>query len=158
MKIEDTKNITTKQLMELIEAPERTFYRLKKLGVFTPVKRGRFNLRESLHSYHEHLQNHNELSESKKRLTDEQYRKLKLDNDEKEGELLPEQDVQIIFNETMHIIKTHADSLPGRVANELSAITNAGVIRQKLQHEIRQMLTAMANKLSEMADLGRQGK
>jgi len=75
----------------------------------------------------------------------EQHRKLKLENDKTEGELIPCEEVDMLFNNAITMLAGQLDGVAGR------ASSGDAVLRQKLLDEHRRIRGAYANALAAYA-------
>lgn len=71
--------------------------------------------------------------------TQEEERKLSIENDTKMGQLCPVEDVVVLYSETLVIIRSSLEGLPGRLAGGNKAL------RQKWLNEIRTTLNSAAD-------------
>ncbi len=75
--------------------------------------------------------------------TQEEERKLQIENDTKMGQLCPVADVVVLYSETLVIIRTSMEGLPGRLAGGNKAL------RQKWLNEIRSTLNAATDRIQQ---------
>jgi hypothetical protein len=75
----------------------------------------------------------------------ERHRKLKLDNDEREGSLVPAERVAREAFEFARVLRENVMNVPGRVAAELAAEGDAARIHVRLEAALREALETTAN-------------
>jgi len=75
--------------------------------------------------------------------TQEEERKLSIENDKTMGQLVPVEDVVTLFSETLVTIRSSLEGLPGRLAG------GNKVLRQKWLNEIRSTLNSASERLQQ---------
>lgn len=88
------------------------------------------------------------------RLAKEQADKVALDNAQKRKEMIYAWQVSDGLNSMAAELAASLDALPGRVANELAGISDAGQIRVILLRECRAVRGSVARHLGQLADAG----
>lgn len=89
-------------------------------------------------------------SDPRNALYEEQRRKVWLENEATEHQLVKLEDVQILLNETMVGIASELEGLPGRKAGELAGITDPALVRQALRVEITNIRQAAADRFARL--------
>lgn len=90
------------------------------------------------------------LEAERKRLIREQADRESLDNERKRGELIPADQVELVFTATIALVVNRLEGVAGRLANELVNIQNPAVIREKLLIEHRAIRKAIADGLGDL--------
>lgn len=75
--------------------------------------------------------------------TQEEERKLSIENNARMGQLCPVEDVVVLYSETLVIIRSSLEGLPGRLAG------GNKVLRQKWLNEIRTTLNSAADRVQQ---------
>lgn len=91
------------------------------------------------------------LAEARLRLTEAQRRDLELRIRQRERQTIAADEVISTFSAAMAQIGTQLDALGGRMAGELSAVTDPATIRQRLFDECRRIRNAAADQLEALA-------
>jgi phage terminase Nu1 subunit (DNA packaging protein) len=87
-------------------------------------------------------------------LYEEQRRKVWLENEATERQLVKLGDVQVVLNEVMVAIASELEGLPGRMAGELAGLTDPALVRQALRVQITNIRQAAADRLARLAVIG----
>jgi hypothetical protein len=104
-----------------------------------PEHRNKYDLMKVVHAYIKYLQygsSGNNAFDAKRALLEEKFKEAKLENDVREKKLVDIDDVENAFVQAMVTIASQLDALPGRLAAELSGITDQAIILQRLKNEI----------------------
>jgi hypothetical protein len=124
------------------------------VGVFQPLSRGFYDLKDVIKAwakYHADGRSAGDAAEEKKLLTIAQRKRIELDMEERKRQLVPLAEAQAAFNESMIIVASQLDALPGRGAGELAGMTDPAVIRSWLFNETRRIRHAAAKHLESFA-------
>jgi hypothetical protein len=154
MRIDDTQKTPRADTIKLLGISQSHFHRLQSAGVFAPVVRGRYDLKEVIKAwakYHADGRSAGDAAEEKKLLTIAQRKRIELDMAERKRELIPLPDAQAAFNESMIIVASQLDALPGRAAGELAGMNDPAMIRAWLFEETRRIRNAAAQHLETFA-------
>jgi hypothetical protein len=155
MVIEDIEQCTRKTLVELLGISASHFNTLRLAGVFTQNAAGKYDLKHVIAGwaqYHADGRSGSDMAEEKKRLVIAQRKKIEQDMEERSRELVPLNDAQNAFNETMVLIGAQLDGLAGRVAGEVAGLTDPAEVRGLLFEETRRIRHAAATKLEDWAN------
>ena len=152
------RTVTRKEVLAVLGISDGMLAHLFKEGVFpneakTGV-RNRYDLPmlvQAFVKYHAEGQSRSDMAEEKRLLVIAQRKRLELEEKERTGGLVPRDDAQKAFNETMVLVATQLDGLPGRVAGELAGITEPAEVRALLLDETRRIRDAAAAKLRDWA-------
>ena len=88
------------------------------------------------------------LVDAQRMATSERARKLKLENDAREGRLVPVDKVKREAFDAMRLVRDSLLNIPSRIAGELAAETDAAVVFRKLDAAIREALASTADALT----------
>jgi len=91
-------------------------------------------------------------NKTRDKLTEEQLRKLQIENDEKESKLVPIDEVSVIFNEAIVTVASLLDGAAGKMA------AGDSVLRQRLLDEHRRIREVFANQLQTYTCAKTRGK
>lgn len=152
MLIENTEETSRKAICDLFGITSNNFQKLKEAGVFRPRERGVYDLREALGGwlkYHLDGAAPGDLTEARRLLAIAQKEKVLLDIKERERELLPLQEAQAVFDQTMVMVGAQLDGLAGRMAGELAGISDAAEVRAVLFNETRRIRDEAARTLTD---------
>lgn len=151
-------------LAEIFDVTPRRIQQLTNQGIVIKVSRGKYDQDESTTNYIRFWRNiadgkgyDDNKGTSKAQFEKARAKKATIEADVAEQSVLPVVDVQIVLNETMVLIATQMDGLPGRLCSELAAMDNAAEIRIKLLDEMRKIRTAAASRLASMGTVGTSG-
>jgi len=89
-------------------------------------------------------------SDPRNALYEEQRRKVWLENEATELQMVKLDDVQVVINEAMVAIASELEGMPGRMAGRLAGITEPALVRQALRVEITNIRQAAADRLSRL--------
>lgn len=140
-------------IAKLLNITERRVQQLAKEGVIPKPIKGEYDLVGSVQGYVTYLQEKvkgADIAASRRTFEQERIRKIRMENDEREGRLLQFDDVKNALNEMMVLLRGQLESIPGRVASELAGVSDAGVIRHTLLNEIRRTESTAAEQLAGM--------
>lgn len=84
-------------------------------------------------------------------LYEEQRRKVWLENEATERQLVKLDDVQVVLNESMVAIASELEGLPGRMAGELAGLSDPALVRQSLRVQTTNIRQAAADRLARLA-------
>ncbi len=151
--VEITEQYATKaQAAKVLSVSLRSIERFKKEGLPYVAKRG-YPLIECLKWYNNRLRN----NEDGPTIVDQKLRKLTAEADLLEIELAKSQGSVVAFDEISRlIIESHVAlknvflGLPGRLAMDLAAETDAAVVRDKLMYEIKSAMNDASNRFREI--------
>jgi len=91
------------------------------------------------------------LADIRKQIETERHRKLKLENDRKDGDLIPVEDFQAVTDTMTSVFVQGMESLPGRLATVLAGETEPAVVRKVLMDEIRRVRQNVSDTFGRMA-------
>ena len=127
-------------IAKLLMIDERRIQQLVKEGWIPRGERGSYTLVESVQGYIKYLKEHGRETQrgtEHARLARAQAMKVEMDNFRRMGELQSTAQVEETTQGLVVMMKTGHAAIPGRIANELAAITEPPVIYQRLQEELR---------------------
>jgi hypothetical protein len=145
----DVRTIAT-----LLMLDERRVQQLVKEGWIPRGERGRYSLVESVQGYIKYLKEHGrETSRGSEHalLARAQTRKIEMENFRRMGELQTTAQVDETTQGLVVLMKTSHAAMPGRLANELAAITEPPRVYQRLQDELRAIDNSCADFLEKRA-------
>lgn len=154
MKIENTAEAPADALAHLLGITSRQVQRLAKAGILPRSARGSYDLAAGVQAWGAYLSQGKataELGSERRRLIAAQAYRAEVENRRIDGELLLREDVTIVVSAAMATVATALDALGGRLANELAAESDPGVIRQKLLAETRRIRTQASDQLRNLA-------
>ncbi len=153
MEIPNTERVSRKVVAEVLGISARHVGNLLHDGVLVQPIKGKFDVIDCVHRYAKYLQQggsaSGELLTARQQTERERARKLKLENDLHEGELIPAAAVYQLITSAMSIVAQHLDALGGRVAGQLATMDQPGPIRALLFKEARAIRAAAADALLE---------
>lgn len=142
-------------IAKLLMLDVRRIQQLVKEGWIARDERGRYGLVSSVQGYVKYLKEHTrEQSRGTEhaRLARAQATKVEMENFRRMGELQTSAQVEETCQGLVVIMKSSIEGLPGRLANELAAITEPPRVYQTLQTELRGVLDRCADFLEKRAD------
>jgi phage terminase Nu1 subunit (DNA packaging protein) len=74
--------------------------------------------------------------------------KFELENARRRGELALVADINVLLAEIATELVSRLEAVPGRLANELAGISDAGAIRQRLLEEVRAVRSALSDRMA----------
>ena len=154
MQIENAYKAPRAAVIKLLGISQSHFHKLQSAGVFKPLSRGIYDLKDVIKAwarYHADGRSAGDAAEEKKLLTIAQRKRIELDMAKTKRELIPLPDAQAAFNESMIIVASQLDALPGRAAGELAGMSEPAVIRAWLFEETRRIRHAAAQHLESFA-------
>lgn len=152
MLIQDCTRASRKALLFLTGLSENSFHKMRTAGVFKPLDRGVYDLREALAAWLKYYLDGakpGDLSEARRLLCIAQEEKTRLDIKARERELVPLAEAQAIFDRTMILIGGQLDGLAGRMAGELAGMADPAEIRTALFYETRRIRDEAARQLTD---------
>jgi len=87
----------------------------------------------------------------RKQIETERHRKLKLENDRKDGELVPVDDFFATGDGMTSVFVQGMESLPGRLATVLAGESEPAVVRKVLMGEVRRIRQSVSDTFDRMA-------
>lgn len=151
-------------LAELFDLTPRRVQQLATDGIVIKAGRGVYQFKESVQGY---IKSVKDISQGKGYTDDKVHHRTKLDKarakkatieaDRLEGSVVSLEEVQFVLNETMVLISTQMDGIGGRLAGEISGLTDAAEIRKRLLDETRRIRAAAASKLARLGIAGASG-
>lgn len=142
-------------IAKLLMIDERRIQQLVKEGWIPRGERGRYTLVESVQGYIRYLKEHTRDSQRGSegaRLARAQAQKVEMENFRRMGELQTTAQVEETTQGLVVMMKTSHAAIPGRLANELAAITEPPRIYQRLQDELRAIDNGCADFLEKRAE------
>ena len=133
----DSSNVSTLYLAEILGITSDAVTRLSRAGVIRQngQARGKYNLYDAVPAYLDHLRK-GKGSDVAIRLTLERARKLEIENDRRESELVKtSQAVEVLRAASRHW-KSIADGVPKRIAPRLAKIKNPVEVGKVLRDEL----------------------
>ena len=161
MLIQDTNRVSRKACCAMLGISEQTFQKLKAAGVFIPLERGTYDLKEVIAAwvgYHLDGGTNRDLTEERRLLTIAQRKQIEQRMRAEERELVPLHEAQRAFNETMVLVASQLDGLPGRAAGEVAGLDDPAAVRDLLFTETRRIRDVAAAKLAAWAAGGPGGE
>ena len=148
--------VSTGQLAQLLALTDRQIRNLAKSGVLPRSGSGRkaFDAFDCVPKYLKHSRqgggNSADIAAARLRLIDAQRHDLEMRTREREGKLLPHDEVAGAFEAAMVTVGTQLDGLAGRMAGDLVAISDPAVMRGKVFDETRRIRNAAADQLEAL--------
>jgi phage terminase Nu1 subunit (DNA packaging protein) len=150
------------QLAALIGLSGRQVQRLAAEGVLPRDGRGRYDPTKAVPAFVQYLRDGREgsgsLVEEKLRLTVAQRREIEQKTRHRARELVEIDEVDRVFAAAMVTVGSQLDGLGGRLANELSALTDPAQVREVLFRETRRIRAAAAAQLEALAGAPASGE
>ena len=133
----DSSNVSTQFLAQILGVTTDAVTKLHSAGVIKQngIARGKYDLFEATNAYLEHLRN-SKGSDVAIRLTLERAKKLELENDRTESQLVKTSDALEVFAAASTHWKSIADGLPKRIASRLAKIKNPDKVRTIVRAEL----------------------
>ena len=143
---------TSKVLCALLGVSHPTVSGLKREGVLTPLDgpRGHWDLIECVSAYVAHQRELTKGRSSREAKTVEETRKLRLLNAETERRLIDIGDASALFAEYCSAVRAGVTALPGRLASQVSGMSNAAEIRSLIHAEVTELLDAAEEILGQV--------
>ena len=137
---------------------KQRIYQLEKEGIVFKNSRGKFDLAKSVNGYVKYLQEQakSRAGASSREVADEvkieQARKYRIENEVREGQLLPKAHVEYVVLAGWQASNLALLGIPGRLAGQLATENKPAVVRKLLKDEIDRALNEGADRLQELAD------
>ena len=130
-------SVSTLFLAEILGVTSDAVTRLSRAGIIKQngKTRGKYDLFEAVNAYLDHLRN-SKGSDISERLTLARAKKLELENDRRESELVRTSEAVEVFAAASMHWKSIADGLPKKIASRLAKIENADKVRTILRDEL----------------------
>lgn len=154
--IPDPARVPGTVMMALLGVSHSTFHQLQVSGVIIPVEKSKFNLRDTVQRYIAHRVEGPQGRQKKKAkdlIEDEKLRKLRIDNDLREGLTVIRADAEAVFNSAAAVIGTGLEALPGRLAGQVLNLKDPAVAREKVQKECRKLRQEFSDKLGNLSSI-----
>jgi len=148
------RSLSSTLAAELCGVAPRHLRRLADDGHLPRPVNGRvdaFELLEDYRSYTENGKVPGELVDVRKQIETERHRKLKLENDRRDGDLVPVGDFFATGDAMSSVFVQGMEALPGRLANQLAGESNPAVVRQVLKDEVRRVRQSVSDTFERMA-------
>lgn len=147
----DSTHITTDQLADLLGLTANRVNTLVREGHIPRAGKGRFDRREAVRSYCEHIRKqasgrsaaNPELTEQRTRLASEQADKAEMQNAIARRELIPAVDVEREWSSVLRDVRAAMMAVPSRLQQRLWHLTTHDVTT--IDREIRDALAVIAN-------------
>ncbi len=156
----DPHNVTATVAARLMGVSPQTIARMVGDGRLSKKSNGKFDLETVFTQYIAYLTGSADakIPGSRAALLQQQERKLKLENDQREGKLILLTDASSLFAEWCHRIKIGITAIPGRVASELAPKKKPAAVRKVLNDEINTVLRYATKAFGELPEVGTEGK
>jgi len=145
--------VTGTDLAKILGLSKGRVSQLKDDGVLV-ARSGKYDVAEAVQGYIAFLESgpaNAEVAAHRARLIGEQTRRLKLANDEKEGQLIDVEKVRLVMSAGVTGCMNALESVPGRCAATLAAMKEPAEITAYLRREIRQARSVMASGFRKLA-------
>lgn len=152
----DPLNTKRKDLAIILGISEETVRQLVLSGVLTSHGTAKFVLAEAVQAHTEHKSHGKALAEqaaSKKRVEDERFRKLRLENDQVEQNLLPRDDVRAVFSQALIVLRQNVVAIGRRVAAGVAASNDVDDCRRLIDKETDLSLNACEKCLTDLGGI-----
>lgn len=149
----DSSNVSTLFLAEILGVTSDAVTRLSRAGVIRQngKARGKYDLFDAVNSYLDHLRN-TKGSDVAVRLTLARAKKIELENDRRENELVKTSDAAAVFVAANAAWRDEASKLPQRVARRIAKSNSPDDIRQLLRDELDQVFYRFEKGLNRHLD------
>lgn len=126
----ETSNVSTTYLAQVLGVTTDAVTKLHSAGIIKQngKARGKYDLFDAVNAYLDHLRN-SRGSDVAIRLTLARAKKLELENDRVESEVVKTADIVEVFRTASMLWKSIADGLPKRIASRIAKIENPDEIR-----------------------------
>jgi phage terminase Nu1 subunit (DNA packaging protein) len=144
----------------VIGRTERQVQRLVKDGVIQRTARGRYHLPTAVQSWGAWLvsgRSSSDISAERRKLLAAQARIKTVEARVAEASVISWNDAQAIVNEIGATCVMLMEGLPGRLAGQLSGMTDTAEIRKLLLDELRQIRTAAADRFDKLVAMAHGG-
>ncbi len=144
----ESSNVSTQFLAEILGVTTDAVTKLHSAGIIKQngKARGKYDLFDAVSAYLDHLRN-SKGSDVAIRLTLARAKKLELENDKRENELVKTSDAAEVFRVASMLWKSIADGLPKRIASRLAKIENPDEARLILREALDGMYYEFENGL-----------
>lgn len=149
--------VSGKQLSEIVGVSRARVSQLTKAGVLHQVVNRRYDLRASVRAVIRHIKEGQagaKVAAARERYLDEQRRRLKLQNDQREGKLIALEEYKFSTQRAMSILVEHLNALPGRCAALEPEEDRRLELLGSLRAEVHRARQAMADALMSWAKSG----
>lgn len=154
--ITDPRNATANDVAGLCGISLMTLHTLTQSGDIPRKSNKKYDLQEAVRAYVRYV-HHGKTKKGEAEATNtlryEQHRKLKLENDIKEGRYILREDAKNIALELATATVTAVEALPGRYASELAGISDPALIREKILFEVRRLRKKLFEKVNKLANI-----
>lgn len=114
-----------------------------------------YNLIECVQAYVDWVKRRKEMTgefDAKRQVLVEKHKALKMENDRRGGKVVDIEEVEDVYLRTIATIAMRLEAIPGRMAAELSSISDPAIIRQRLRHEVSDIRTSAESGLKAFVD------
>ena len=154
-KLSDKTEVTTSELAAIFGVTGRRIQQMTQDGVFQPVKRGKFNLKDAIAAWvddrNSDAGSDEDMIKAKidKAVSDARLKAAKADMEElkaKElkGQMHRSEDVQAITEDMIYTIRSGLMALPGRVAVDAFACESAAEVSDVITREVHKIMNELA--------------
>lgn len=148
--------VKSAEMAEILDVTPQRIGQLVKKGM-PKFSRGQYDAAACVQWYIERLRavgsdDPEKLKLERLKLYQSQRVKTDLENARTRREVIDADEVAIALNELAAIYASQLDAIGGRLANELSGMTDPGIILDKLTDEARAIRAAVANKIDALAN------
>ena len=149
----ESSNVSTLFLAEILGVTSDAVTRLHRAGVIKQngKARGKYDLFEAVNAFLDHLRK-TKGSDVAVRLTLARAKKLELENDRVENELVKTSDAAVVFRAASTSWRNEASKLPQRVARRIAKSKDPSEIREILRDELDQVFYRFEKGLNQHLD------
>lgn len=141
--------VTTKEMSEILNLSPRRIQQLTKEGALVRVAHGKYDLPSSIQAYIEYLNDtpEEELDKTREEAlwTRARRKKAELELQIMRGEVHRSEDVEAVMNDMLASFRAQMLVIPGKVAPQLVAMTDAEVIKNTVKSYIYEALQELSD-------------
>lgn len=141
--------VTTKEMSEILNLSPRRIQQLTKEGALVRVAHGKYDLPSSIQAYIEYLNDtpEEELDKTREEAlwTRARRKKAELELQIMKGEVHRSEDVEAVMNDMLASFRAQMLVIPGKVAPQLVAMTDAEVIKNTVKSYIYEALQELSD-------------
>jgi len=152
--VESLRHTMSGVMCQLLGISVSQLQNLTNNGTLPKTRHGEYDAIETPQRHREYLlagRVPGDLGDTRKALEHERHRKLKLENDRKDGELVPVGDFFATGDAMSSVFVQGMESLPGRLATVLAGESEPAVVRKVMMGEVRRVRQSVSDTFERMA-------